>query len=367
MAGQTRGEFKELISPFLRRKLAEHQGEGEVDATLRRVIELQYVKSPLEAAIRPEEMRRHYEADMTPLHDGVQLRGVERLYRRVVVVEPTTVCAAHCRWCLRGLYPVLNLSKDELIRTARYCGDPQVNADVREVLVTGGDPLMAPDSLEVLLDALVEHAPNVRVVRLGSRVPLQAPERVNARLLEVLRSRPPVRLELGIHVNHALELFPEVEDALARLRDVGMVVYNQNVLLRGVNDSMDALVELFDAIRYLGIEAHYLFHAVPMRGQSHHRTSIARGLELIRRLTSSGRISGRSKPMFTAMTDVGKVTLYDGVIERRAGERVLLRTAYRYDDRLAWNPQWKQPASVVIDDDGSMKVWYLDGADAPSG
>lgn len=361
MAGQVHGEFKELLSPFLRDKLAEHQADTDADRTIRRVIERQYVKSPLESVIRPEEMRRHYEADMTPLYDGAVLRGVERLYRRVVVVEPTTVCAAHCRWCLRGLYPILNMSPEELIRTARYCGDTRVNGDLREVLITGGDPLMTPDGLETLIDALVEHAPNIRIIRIGSRVPVQAPERVDARLLRVLRPRPSVRLELGIHVNHVEELFPEVRDAVGRLRAAGMVIYNQAVLLRAVNDTVDALDGLFDTLRDLGIEAHYLFHAVPMRGQSHHRTSIAAGLDLIRRLTSGGRISGRAKPMFTAMTDVGKVTLYDGVIERRAGDRALLRTAFRYDDRLEWNPQWKQPESVVVDAEGLMKVWYLDG------
>jgi lysine 2,3-aminomutase len=363
MAGQTNGDFRELVSPFLRRKLAEHRGDSGDDVSLRRIIERQYFRSPLEANIQGSEARRHYEADATPMFEGETLRGVERLYRRVLVIEPTTTCAAHCRWCLRGRYPVLQMFHAELVRTARYCGDPRFNEGVREVLITGGDPLMMPESLGVLIDALVEHAPNVQIIRIGSRVPLQAPERVNAGVRRVLRRRSSVRLELGVHINHALELFPEVRAALAALRDIGIVTYNQSVLLRGVNDSVEALLELFDAIRDLGIEAHYLFHAVPMQGQAHHRTSIARGLELIRQLTSSGHLSGRAKPMFTAMTDVGKVTLYDGVIERRAGERVLLRTAYRYDDRLVWNPQWKQPGSVVLDEDGVMTVWYLDGRD----
>jgi len=356
MAGQTRGDFKELLSPFLEEKLT------SADATARSVIERQYRKSPLETVTGPGENRRHYEADITPLYEGELLHGVERLYRRVLVVEPTTVCAAHCRWCLRGQYPTFTMSRDDLVRTARYCGDARACGDIREVLITGGDPFMMADSLGFFLDALAEHAPNVRIARIGTRVPLQAPARVDAKLLGMLRRRPGLRIEIGVHINHTAELFAEVRAALASLREAGLTLYNQTVLLRGVNDTEDALAALYDELRDLAIESHYLFHAIPMRGQSHHRTSIAQGLEIVRNLTSSGRISGRSKPMFTAMTDVGKVTLYDGVIEQRAGARVLLRTGYRYADRVAWNPQWKQPDTVVIGPDGLMKTWYLDGA-----
>jgi lysine 2,3-aminomutase len=218
----------------------------------------------------------------------------------------------------------MNLPEEELVEFAKFCGDESVNAEVREVLITGGDPLMVPGRLGILLDAIVDHAPNIRIIRIGSRVPAQDPERVNDKVLDVLRPRPGVRIEIATQINHASELFPEVKEAYGRIRGAGVTIYDQTVLLKGLNDNISALSELVDGLRYIGIETHYLFHCIPMRGMAHHRTSIEKGLQLIRRLTSSGLISGRCKPMFTAMTDIGKITFYDGVIVDRNDNKVLL-------------------------------------------
>ncbi len=364
MAGQIQGIFKEKFSPFLTAKLEEARRTQGKDSVIARVIEQQYLKNPLEdMAPSDDERRRHYEADMHIMYEGKQLKGLERLYRRVVLIEPTTVCAAHCRWCLRGQYPIMSLSEEELETIARYCGDKQVSSEVREVLVTGGDPFMIPDRLDFLIDSLVKYAPNIQIVRIGSRVPIHDPERVNDALLHALRKRGRLRIELGTHVNHATELFPEVKAAYQRLRDNGVTIYNQSVLLKGVNDTAEELIELFDELRYVGIETHYLFHCIPMRGMNHHRTSLEKGLRLIREITSCGDISGRCKPMFTAMTDLGKITLYDGVILKREGNRVLLQSHYSFADRTKWNPLWKLPEAASVDKDGYMRVWYLDGAE----
>lgn len=362
MAGQKGGLFKERFSPFLREKLDSARSLEGLDATTVQVIESQYLKDPREDDPPSEnERRRHYEADMSVSYKGHLLRGVERLYRRVILIEPTTVCAAHCRWCLRGQYPVMNLLEEELDLISRYCGDPALSSDVREILITGGDPFMIPDRLKYLLDCIEKYAPNIEIARIGSRVPVQDPQRVNDKLLSAVSGRN-IRIEVGTHVNHSNELFPEVRMAYKALQDVGVVIYNQAVLLKDMNDSVDNLLRLFDELRYMGIETHYLFHCIPMRGMNHHRTTIEKGLELIRGVTSSGAISGRCKPMFTAMTDIGKITLYDGVtMDRDDRNRVLLQSHYSYDDRRKWNPRWQLPDSASIDADGYMQVWYLDG------
>jgi len=115
----------------------------------------------------------------------------------------------------------------------------------------------------------------------------------------------------------------------------------------------------------LGIEAHYLFHAVPMRGTSHFRTSVDTGLNLARQITSCGIFSGRAKPMFAAMTDIGKIVFYEGtILERDKGSnRILLKSGYQLEERLKWNPSWRMPSSASVDKDGYLNVWYLDGAD----
>lgn len=361
MAGEINGVFRELVSPFLREKLEAATARG--DAAVAGAIAKQYLVDPQEQHVVAAERRRHYEAEMQLEYCGQPLRGVERLYRRVLLIEPTTVCAAHCRWCLRGHYGVFSLAPEELVRIARFCGDPVNRDDLREVLVTGGDPLMVPERLRGLLEALRAHAPNIETVRIGTRVPAQEPRRINGRLLDILAPQPGRRIEIGTHLNSRHELFPEVREALVRLRDNGVVIYCQTVLLKGVNDDADELVGLFDELRRLGIETHYLFHCIPMKGISHHRTSLATGLRLIRQITGGGRISGRCKPTFAVMTDIGKITLYEGTILAREGPRVLLQSCYREEERRRWNPAWVRPESALVDDGGFLRVWYLDAAE----
>jgi len=368
MAGSKTGEFVELISPFLRRKMAELEARQGPDSVALRALTLQYVKSPLEDVVAPRERRRHYESEIVLQHRGQRLAGVERLYRRTVLLEPTTVCAAHCRWCLRGQYPVKTLSEDEIVTAARYFGEAAECAEVDEVLITGGDPLMSPKLLRRALTALQEFAPNIRTIRIGSRVPFQAPERIDDDLLSVLSAPRHHRLEIGINVNHPVEFWPETRAALARLRAAGAILYNQHPLLKGVNDDLATLSALYAALRDTEIEAHYLFHAIPMRGMSHHRTSVMKGAQLALRLAASGEFSGRAKPRYALMTDIGKIVLYEGAILRRrtADNAILLRSGYRPEDRLRWNPSWRMPDSVELDDEGFMCVWYQDGDDTPA-
>ncbi|MFD7646072.1 radical SAM protein [Streptomyces albidoflavus] len=352
MAGATNGVFHEKTSPFLREKLAQEPADF-----LRR----QYLVDPAEPLARPGEVDRHYHSEVEARFEGKVLRGVEKLYRRTVLVEPTSVCAAHCRWCIRGQYGTFTLREQELELIARYCGTAPENAEVREVLITGGDPLMLVKQLDFLLDALERHAPNVEVVRIGTRVPLQDPRRVDDHMVRALRPRSGFRIEIATHVNHPGELFPEVREAYRRLSGAGVTLYDQTVLLRGVNDDLDTLVELVEELRGLRMEMHYLFHCVPIRGMDHHRTTLDEGLRLARRLTSSGLASGRAKPMFTVMTDIGKITLYEGtILERDDSGRVLLASGYSYEDRLRWTPGWRMPSSAHVGDDGLLRVWYLD-------
>jgi lysine 2,3-aminomutase len=365
MAGSKTGEFVELISPFLRRKMAELEERQGPDSAALRALTLQYVKSPLEDVVAPRERRRHYESELSLTHRGQILAGVERLYRRTVLLEPTTVCAAHCRWCLRGQYPVKTLSEEEIVNAARYFGEAVECAEVDEVLITGGDPLMSPKLLRRAINALQEFAPNIHTIRIGTRVPFQAPERVNDELLSILTSLRHHTLEIGVNVNHPVEFWPESRAALGRLRAAGAILYNQHPLLKGVNDDLATLTALYAALRDNGIEAHYLFHAIPMRGMSHHRTSVRKGAELAMRLNASGEFSGRAKPRYALMTDIGKIVPYEGtIIRHRASDNaILLRSGYRAEDRLRWNPSWRVPDGVEIDADGFMCVWYQDGDD----
>ena len=360
MAGTKTGDFVELISPFLRRKMTELEIAHGVNSAEWRAIALQYVKYPVEAAISPQERRRHYESEITLQFNGRPLAGVERLYRRTVLLEPTTVCAAHCRWCLRGQYPVKTLTEDEIVNAARYFGDADECAEVDEILITGGDPLMAPQLLRIAFHALVAHAPNIQhhPHRHARAVPGPRPHQRRPAVGAVLPARHH-RIEIGVNVNHPIEFWPESRAAIARLQSTGATIYNQHPLLKGVNDDLAVLAELYALMRDNGIEAHYLFHAIPMQGMQHHRTSVQKGAELAMRLSASGEFSGRAKPHYALMTDIGKIVLYDGTIvaRRPSDNSLLLRSGYRLEDRKQWNPSWRIPAGVQVDDEGFMCVW----------
>jgi lysine 2,3-aminomutase len=156
-------------------------------------------------------------------------------------------------------------------------------------------------------------------------------------------------------------LFPEVREAYQRIRKHVDLIYNQTVLLAGINDQIEDLIELCDNLRYLGIENHYIFHCVPLKGAADMRVPIDRSLDLIRQLTTAGYLSGRGTPLFALMTDVGKITLYEGTILKRKNGRLLLKTHYRLEDRKKWNPSWEIPETAEVDSSGFLNVWYLDG------
>lgn len=324
------------------------------DSSAFRGIWNQYFRMPTTTpgAARSE---RHYHAsgDLPP--------GVERLYRRVAVVDLVTACASECVFCIRGLYDPHTLSRHEMDAIAEYLGgDPELS----EVLVTGGDPLIAPTRLADLLSRIATAAPNIRSVRIGTRLPVHNPSGVDEQLDDLFREHARrFRFEIALQVNHPFELQDETVDVLDRLATCGVRVYSQNVLLKDVNDDLDTLVELYDRLRELGVDPHYLFHAVPMVGTDDFRTPVRRGLDLARQLSSSGRLSGLGKPMFTVMTDVGKVTLYDGSILSDRDGIVTFRTAYRLADRLCWNPGYRLPDSATVNEHGTIDVRYVDGTD----
>ncbi len=353
--------FKELLTPFLEHQLESLASRHGPDSEEYLALARQYIKTPDEQVVTEESNTRHYEADIGFAHEGRSIPGVERLYRRTLVIEPTLACAAHCRYCIRANYPRHNLSEDQLTEIARFCGHETNRDDLNEILVTGGDVLLVPQRVDFLLREIVRYAPNIRIARIATRIPLQDPDRVNENVLAMFRNKPSLRFELATQINHRAELFPEVTEAFRKIMSLGVRVYAQNVLLRGVNDRLQPLVDLYDALRAEAIESHYLFHCVPLQGMAHLRITLDESVALAQRLTSCGLVSGRAKPMVTAMTDIGKIVLYEGVIVGRDSKHVLLQSRYRMAERLRWNPHWPLPQTAEVDRDGYLRVWYLDG------
>lgn len=361
MAGLVGGIFKEKISSYLLRLMENTKSQFGEDSPEYRALYVQYVYSSKEEDVQLETNSKHYEALVI---EGKGLpKGIERIYKRQLVVDITMVCAAHCRYCLRAHYETSHLSENDVDEIVAYCASDD---NLREILVTGGDPLVTPKILKYFISEISSRASNIKIIRIGTRLPIQNPSSMSADLFSFFDAyKDKIKVEIGIQINHTIELQPDALVVIKRLIESGVRLYSQNVLLKNVNDNIGSLIDLYDALRYLQIESHYLFHAIPMKGTSHLRTTVQKGLDLIRELTSSGKISGRCKPMFALMTYVGKAVLYEGTILKKDDDNYFhIKTHYKIRERQEWNPTYVLPQEqAYIGDDGYIIAKYLDGKD----
>jgi lysine 2,3-aminomutase len=194
---------------------------------------------------------------------------------------------------------------------------------VREVILTGGDPLsLSPRRIEAILTRLAA-IPSVEVVRIHSRVPVVAPDRIDPAMVAALAAHP--CLWLALHTNHAQELTAEARAALARLTAAGIPLLSQTVLLKGINDSAEILADLFRALIRAKVKPYYLHHCDLAPGTSHFRTTIAEGQAIMASLR--GRISGTCLPAY--VLDIpggfGKVPLTPDYVTPMAPGRYRVR------------------------------------------
>ena len=264
------------------------------------------------------ELRTHRLEVDDPIGDGPHTRTPILVHRYPdrVLLFPTLRCPMMCRHCFRKVR--LNDAEPVSLRSdlPEAIAWLREHPAVREVILSGGDPLMLSDRrLDEVLTA-VRSVPTVRLLRLHTRALAALPQRFDGGLAAVLRRHRPVALVA--HVNHARELTPEADRALEDLADAGVPVLSQTVLLRGVNDDSEALEGLLRGLWERGVRPYYLHHPDLVVGTGHLRVSIDRGLALVRGLR--GRLPGPAIP--TYVIDIpgglGKVPL-DGDRARPAG------------------------------------------------
>ncbi|CAA0098802.1 L-lysine 2,3-aminomutase [Starkeya nomas] len=273
-------------------------------------ISRQFIPDARELETRPEERE-----DPIGDHAHSPVPGIVHRYPDRVLLKLVGVCAVYCRFCFRremvGPGAETSLSEDALEDAISYiAGHPEI----WEVVLTGGDPfVVAPRRLALLMERLAAIG-HVKIVRFHTRVPVAAPERVTAALVEAIRV-PGVTSYVAVHANHASELADEARAALARLADAGVALVGQSVLLAGVNDHEATLAALFRALVECRVKPYYLHHPDLAPGTAHFRLSIARGQELMRALR--GRVSGLALP--TYVLDIpgghGKVPIGPGWLE----------------------------------------------------
>ncbi|MBN3886193.1 MAG: KamA family radical SAM protein [Nostoc sp. JL34] len=219
--------------------------------------------------------------------------GLVHRYPDRVLLLALDTCAAYCRYCTRSrlvsqgeMYPVTR----RLDAIAVYLEE---HTEIRDVLISGGDPLlMADEPLDNLLGRLrtIKH---IEFIRIGSRVPSFLPQRITPELVTLLRKH---RVWLSLHFCHVRELTPEVAQACDRLADGGIPLGSQTVLLKGVNDSEKALKNLFHSLLRLRVRPYYLYQCDLVVGTAHLRTSVQTGLDLISKLR--GHTTGYAVPTY---------------------------------------------------------------------
>ncbi len=223
---------------------------------------------------------------------GSPCPGVLRKYDGRSLIVATGGCGVHCRFCFRRHFPRRDLGPGRWPAVAAHLGtDPSI----REVILSGGDPLWLDDrTLGRLLDRLAG-IPHVRRVRLHTRLPVVVPARVTEELIGHLTRGRPVSLVV-LHVNHPAEIDEAVAAALARLAGVGIPLLSQSVLLRGVNDSLHVLAELFERLVDLRVMPYYLHQLDRVVGAAHFEVPVKQGVELVRRLRA--RLPGYAVPRY---------------------------------------------------------------------
>lgn len=220
-------------------------------------------------------------------------RVIHRYSDRVLFLI-TDVCSVYCRFCTRKHFTGQEqafIRNDEYSRALDYI---RSHEGIREVILSGGDPLTVSDSqLERVLGDLraIDH---VEIIRVGSRMPVVAPMRITDGLVKVLRAHAPVFLMT--HFNHPRELTADAAEGLARLVDGGIPVMNQMVLLNGINNSAAIVQALSRRLLYLRVKPYYMFQCDPSVGTDHLRTSIDDSLAIQRELW--GHLSGLALPTF---------------------------------------------------------------------
>jgi EF-P beta-lysylation protein EpmB len=220
-----------------------------------------------------------------PVGDLESLRGAGILqkYQGRALLIVTGACGVHCRYCFRRAYPYREASTREMQSVlALLAADPSIE----EVILSGGDPLTLSDTRLGSLLAALGKIPHVSRLRIHTRLPIVLPERVDAGLLEALRqaSKP---LVVVLHSNHANELADTVAGACSKLSSVASLLLNQSVLLRGVNDSADALVALSERLFDCGIQPYYLHQLDRVAGAAHFEVSDQQARELITAVAAS--------------------------------------------------------------------------------
>lgn len=253
--------------------------------------------------------------------------NITHRYPDRVLFLTTSQCGMYCRFCTRKrkVGDSSKISMRGLEAAFKYIEE---HTEIRDVILSGGDPLMLTDAmLEKILQRL-RQIPHVEIIRLGTRMPVVLPHRITPKLVRMLKKYHPIYV--NTHFNHPWEITPESKRACELLADAGIPIGNQTVLMKGVNDDPEVIKELFRKLLLIRVRPYYLYQADLTKGANHFRTPIKVGLEIMDKLR--GHTSGLAVPYYVidAPGGGGKIPLLPQYILYQDDEKLILRN-YKYE------------------------------------
>ncbi len=262
---------------------------------------------------------------LDPLHEdsNAPVPGLTHRYPDRVLFLITDQCSMYCRHCTRRRFAGQHdqqLPKERIDQAITYIAQ---HPEIRDVLLSGGDPLLVADSvLEEIIVAL-RKIPHVKIIRIGSRTPVVCPQRITPELVAMLKKYQPIWV--NTHFNHPNEITAESQAACERLTDAGIPVGNQSVLLAGINDCPHVMKALVQGLVDIRVRPYYLYQCDLSQGLEHFRTPVSKGIEIIEALR--GHTSGFAIPTFVvdAPGGGGKIPVMPNYLISQSPERVILR------------------------------------------
>jgi len=281
-------------------------------------IRLQAVPSVSELIVATEDM-------LDPLNEDTDspTPGMTHRYPDRVLLLVTDMCSMYCRHCTRRRQAGENdkaLPLEYVDKAVEYL---KAHKEVRDVLISGGDPLtLSTDHLEKIIQKIAA-VPSVEIIRIGSRTPVVLPQRIDEELITMLKKYTPIWL--NTHFNHPSEITPESIKALNKLADAGIPLGNQSVLLRGINDNPEIMKSLVHKLVKHRVRPYYMYQCDLSQGLSHFRTTVAKGLEIMEYLR--GHTTGFAVPTYVidAPHGGGKIPVMPQYLISYGENKVVLR------------------------------------------
>jgi len=317
------------------------------------LIDVEDVNCPIRRQVIPREEETHTAAwemsDPCGEDSHSPVSGLVHRYPDRVLLLVTDRCASYCRYCTRARLVSNATGYDFHAEFDKQLDYIRKTPQIRDVLLSGGDPLLFSDEkLEYLLSQL-RAIPHVEFIRIGTRIPIFLPQRITAELCAMLKQYHP--LFISVHSNHPRELTTEVRDALGRLADAGIPLGNQSVMLKHVNDSPEIMKAHVQKLLMCRVRPYYIYQCDLIAGSAHLRTSVRRGLEIMEQLR--GHTTGYAVPQYVidAPGGGGKVPVNPGYVLSHNADRVVIRNfegkVFEYPEAADGTPLHAAPKEII--------------------